>query len=194
MKTIICLLAFLVIAPAVFAEGGLDDKYSELKNALNKEQFSVAEDDASYILKHLEQTNENLEQYGRVSFMMLFALAGEVANGSKKTDDIKPIVEKVKGGFVVLPIVKFVLGSSPRGRGFLNVDPEKLNNLYLPLNNRNGTSILCSCFANIANNYNPSELEGKYVLIGGLLKDIEYSKDTIWILRIIIDPAEIHEY
>ena len=144
MRITPCIVVLLALAVYVSAQqprspsSQTDDSFEKLIAAVSSEQWDIAVDLSSQLLKQLKPDDERLL---RVRYIYLYSAAGKVSEGGMEFEDLAKSTKEFVGKQVVLPRRPITLEC----RGDLNFicpSRESKTKFMIAASNKTGTTIL----------------------------------------------------
>jgi hypothetical protein len=189
-KIILTLLTSLTIATSSFGQSITYDEFKEIIPFVQKEDFKGTYEKTSKLLTSTENDGSDLR--GIVTYMNIFSATGMVTLDQMTHEEFEKSTQKFIGQYVVMSAHPCI-DSEANGYNsiqFLTKEKGELEGMTITSNSKK-TNILCFEYFDYADKINPSEMIGKNIRSGGVLKSIEVNpnKSKIWIARLRISNA-----
>ena len=189
MKFILTFLFPLFVGTTIYGQVITYDDFKTVIPFLQKEDFKGAFEKTNKLLGSTQ--NDTSDMRGIITYMNIFSAAGMVSLDQMTYDDFSKNANKYVGQYLVMSAHPCIDSS---GQGFNSLkfvtQDGHLQGVTISANNK-GTNILCFEYFQYADPIIPSDLIGKNVRCGGILKSFEINpnKSKIWISRLHISDA-----
>ena len=191
------LMTLLIIAIAALTAVGQQSKpavsekqWDNLYAALESEDWSKAAELSDSYLKQFKQEDGD-KSMARLRYMLIFASAGKVSERKMTHEELGKILAGSVGKEIVLPARTFTT-RSPAGMNAIGVLKEGPHDLSCAATNYKGTNIFAFEYIKLKQKLDRPH-DGEVGVVNGILASFELNpnKSTIWIMRLLIDKAEV---